>query len=209
VSGVAECTVGDLSNDGLMVVSDNGVPVIPGAPTVPTRREVVAPGGVCRVVLRTHSALFHVTKQQLDNAMGGSDVSPSGTCGTLQPVRGGVRGGSWRRFPARARGVLRFKLLQFHDNIRPAYWGTFNRRRLQMCDAMSGETATAVVPRRLTGRKPLAHDTSLFNYDVSASTCRPRPRPLPPTPSLPHSLAQLRWPSSLRYCDVCARVVCW
>lgn len=51
--------------------------------------------------------------------------------------------------PAAAHGTI--KLLRFHDNYRPAYYGTYSK------------TSAAV-----TGRHPLARDAVLFNYEYDS-----------------------------------------
>ena len=46
---------------------------------------------------------------------------------------------------------LRPKLLQFRENYRPAYWGTWRKRS-----------------RLVTGRRPLGKDPAYLDYDVDS-----------------------------------------
>merc|ERR1712096_71069 len=43
------------------------------------------------------------------------------------------------------------KLLQFHDNQRPAYWGTWRKKSTQV-----------------TARKPFGQDNKMFDYDYDS-----------------------------------------
>lgn len=49
------------------------------------------------------------------------------------------------------RQVLRMKLLQFHENVRPAYYGTFTQRS-----------------QRINGRRPFAKDEAKLDYDIDS-----------------------------------------
>ena len=53
----------------------------------------------------------------------------------------------------RRRNGRRMKLLQFHDQLRPAYWGTFSK---------------PVRRARVNGRRPFGQDTQAFNYEVDS-----------------------------------------
>jgi len=50
-----------------------------------------------------------------------------------------------------AAAFMRAKLLQFHENYRPAYYGTWRKH-------------SSVI----SGRRPLKYDTSFFAYDVDS-----------------------------------------
>jgi hypothetical protein len=134
----------------------------------PERREDVPPGGACRLMLRSDAALSMVSREDIDAALAAPAPAGGGAFPGLRSlplhrarVRGGVRGGSWRRFPARPPGApARRKLLQFVDNRRPAWWGRFRARP----DRSAGE--------RLSGRAPFAHADSIFNYEVCVFVSR-------------------------------------
>jgi hypothetical protein len=174
-AGAAACGGGAASGAALSVATVSGPP---------TRYETVLTGGRSLLMLRIAAARTEgVTRDGLDAAFahcagsgGGAVHGGAANAGgvssaiaallTRATVRGGVRGGSWRRLPARARGAPRYKLLQFHDNIRPAYWGTFMKRPSTAVASTMDVSELTVRPRRLTGRKPFATDVSLFNYEV-------------------------------------------
>ncbi|KNC97636.1 uncharacterized protein SPPG_07105 [Spizellomyces punctatus DAOM BR117] len=48
-------------------------------------------------------------------------------------------------------GKVKWKLLQFHENFRPAYWGTWSKKST-----------------RVTGRRPFAKDIDLLEYDYDS-----------------------------------------
>lgn len=45
----------------------------------------------------------------------------------------------------------KMKLLRFHDNVRPAYWGTFSK-----------------TSKKISGKKPLSMDEEMFDYEVDS-----------------------------------------
>lgn len=51
-------------------------------------------------------------------------------------------------------GLLRMKLLQFHEDVRPAYYGTWSK-------AYNGKSV-------VNGRRPFAKDTQTLNYDYDS-----------------------------------------
>lgn len=51
----------------------------------------------------------------------------------------------------KARGPLRAKLLQYHEDVRPPYFGTWQKKS-----------------KRVTGRRPFGKDDEVFDYDVDS-----------------------------------------
>ncbi len=153
--------VGAVGAEGTAPCAAPGPQAGPGMARAPERRERVDPGGTSRVTLRTQAALSSVTPADIDAALAAGSGLPPGAFPGLPGtplgralVKGGVRGGSWRRFPTRAPGVQRKKLLWFFENQRPAFWGKYTAQP----DRGAGE--------RLSGRAPIAQAGSMFNYEV-------------------------------------------
>lgn len=138
----------------------------------------VEAGSPCRVMLRSAAAsstdAVNVLSTLLSSGFKAGTVPPNaGHTATRLPVKGGVRGGSWNRMPIVPVGK-RCKFLQFHDNIRPPFRGTFSKRPAPMrsMPTSSSSSSSARVYVLLSGRQPLAEDSSVFNYEVCVRVFR-------------------------------------
>jgi hypothetical protein len=99
---------------------------------------------------KQHVENFQNTRlNQFDAELYNNQTSPNFFVNYLKSIKSGQH--KPFRLQRKPRGPLRAKLLQYHEDIRPPYWGTWQKKS-----------------KIITGRRPLAQDEDIFDYEVDS-----------------------------------------